>query len=109
VPALRCENQECRDQVKRRKFQRGHGQQHRQAGVEMRSGERKNYQKNQRRKMDDSDGINHLRNHQLGHARAVVVIIGEQPEAGVEASAVFARLNQREVKIRQPVDVAQAC
>ena len=43
----------------------------------------------------------------LGDARAVVVIIGEQAETGVEASAAFAGFNQGDVKIGQPGKLSQ--
>ena len=44
----------------------------------------------------------------LDDAGAVVVIIGEQAETGVEPSAAFAGVNQRDVKLGQPAAVLQA-
>ena len=65
-------------------------------------GKRQNDQKNKGGKVNQNDRINELRNHQLRDAGAFVVIIGEQPETGVEPSAAFAGLNQRDVKLGQP-------
>jgi hypothetical protein len=102
VLALRGVNQKKRDEIKRRKNERGFCEKKNDARVELRSGERKHDQKNERGEMHQPDGINELRNHLLREAGAVVVIFGEQAKGSVEASAAFAGFNQRDVKFRQP-------
>ena len=57
--------------------------------------------------MNQSDGINELGNHLLDDAGAVIVVIGEHAETGIEPAALFAGRNQRQVERGQPVESLQ--
>jgi hypothetical protein len=50
--------------------------------------------------------VGQVADHLAREPGAVGVVIGQQPEAGVQPPAVLARLNQREVERRQPVAAA---
>ena len=56
--------------------------------------------------MQQEGRIGQVADHLAREPGAVGVVIGQQPEAGVQAPAVLARLQQREVKSRQPMAAA---
>ena len=60
--------------------------------------------KNEDGQMKQHDRINQIGDDLARNAGAVVVVIGEQTETGVEPPAVFAGFNQREVKRGQPAE-----
>ena len=62
--------------------------------------------KDENRKVQQKDRIGQVADHLAREPGAVGVVIGQQPEAGVQPPAVLARLQQREVERRQPVAAA---
>ena len=102
MPALRRENHQRHHRVKRDQHPQGLAQ----ISDPVAGGEELGEGKDENRKVQQEDRIGQVADHLAREPGAVRVVIGQQPEAGVQPPAVLARLQQREVERRQPVAAA---
>src|SRR5207237_10919916 len=99
MPALRRVNQQGYYTVKRYKDPNRLAQIRQPISRRKKFGERED----EDRKVEQERRIGQVGNHLPGEPRAIRVIIGEQSEAGFEASTLFAGLEQGHIKCGQPL------
>ena len=104
MPALRRENHQRDHHVERDQHPHGLAQVNDPVagGEELREGE------DEDREVQQEGRIGQVADHLAREPGAVGVVIGQQPEAGVQPPAVLARLQQREVEGRQPMAASAA-